>query len=73
LIEGRRIHEENFFLIANEKKKKQNKMNLKENLVLFDSRHSKYKVSTKKKIFFEQTINCPDEGEESDIGRPVLD
>jgi hypothetical protein len=49
-------------------------MNLKENLVLFDGRHSKYKVSTKKKkTFFEQTINCPDEGEESDIGRPVLD
>jgi hypothetical protein len=48
-------------------------MNLKENLVLFDGRHSKYKVSTKKKNFFEQTINCPDEGEESDIGRPVLD
>lgn len=47
-------------------------MNLKENLVLFDGRHNKYKVSNKKK-FLGQTINCPDEGEESDIGRPVLD
>jgi hypothetical protein len=50
------------FFNSQRKKKKQNKMNLKENLVLFDGRHSKYKVSTKKKNFFEQTINCPDEG-----------
>jgi len=60
------------FFNSQRKKKKQNKMNLKENLVLFDGRHSKYKVQPKKN-FFEQTINCPDEGEESDIGRPVLD
>jgi hypothetical protein len=52
----------NFFLIANEKKK-ENKMNLKENLVLFDSRHSKYKVSTqKKKIFLNRQSIVPMRG-----------